>query len=467
MVIIMKNMIFKSLLLVFLFAGISYGQGYFEQAQKALKKKDIKTAFSLASEAYSKDSTSAALRICLLLKEDKKDVELLDLTAKVWEKMGVLDNTRSNYEEAEVMDPKNVQRKFALADLYFKNNQIKESVNKYLEVIKIDSTSKEAYKKIGNIFYMAKKGFYADAAFYLEKSLKFYNDIDTYHKCVETYEKSNNIEKAYEIAAKGLELYPNDLKLRKSAWENAIPIKKYAEALTHVAMIPDSILTSSEAKTAGDIASVLGKSDIQTKYYKLAGDKDPNNKDLFVNLGDRAYNDKDFDKAVEYYDKKLALDPKHEHSLQFKAYAYFQKKDYNNARGAFLNWINVSDTSLTAYISLAECYEKVDSTSKKAETYIKILRMAEGKERQYKDQIIPICYYFIERCHKAKDWSGAINYGKRILNLREDFNALIFVGGDYFNLKDYDSALVYYKRAQRINPNHELVKKGLRMLSAD
>jgi tetratricopeptide (TPR) repeat protein len=467
MVVIMKNMILKSLILVFLFAGISYGQGYFEQAQKAQKKKDIKTAFALAQEAYSKDSISAALRICLLIKEDKKDVELLDLLAQVWQKNGVLDNTRANYEDAEVLDPKNVKRKYILAELYFKNNQIKESVNKYLEVIKIDSTSKDAYKRIGNIFYMAKKGYYADAAFYLEKALKYFNELDLYHKCVETYEKSNNFEKAYEVAAKGLELYPKDLKLRKSAWENAASLKKYEDALKHVVLIPDSVLTSNEAKVAGYFASLVKNTELNAKYYKLAGEKDPTNKDLFVVLADRAYNENDYDKAIELYDKQLAQEPKHEHSLQYRAYAYLQKKEYNNARGAFLDWIHVSDTSFAAYQSLADCYDKVDSTAKKNETYLKMLKMADGKEKQYKEQVTYICYYFIERCHKQKDWNGAINYAKKILSLKEDFNALIYIGGDYYNMKDYDNALIYYKRAQKINPNNELVKKGLRMLSAD
>jgi len=93
--------------------------------------------------------------------------------------------------------------------------------------------------------------------------------------------------------------------------------------------------------------------------------------------------------------------------------------------------------------------------------------MVEGKEKQYANQIIAISYYFVERYRKVRDWNSANVYLKKILSLKEDFNALVILGSNYYNVKDYDNALIYYRRAQKINPNHEDVKKGLRMLSAD
>ena len=463
----MKNLIFKLVLILFLCSGISFGQDYVTNAQKAMKKNDIAGAFNFAKEAFSKDSIDASWRILLSLKEQKNDAELLDLLAQVWVKMKVMVNAISNYEDAEKLDPKNIKRKYILADLYYAENMIKESANKYLEIIKTDSTSKEAYLNVGNIFYKANKQYKADAAFYLEKALRFYDDIKIFKNCAKAFYQTNNYAKAFEVSERGLEKYPNELDLRKIAWETSVPLKKYEAALKHVMMIPDSVLTSAEAKTAGDVANVLKNNEMNIKYYNLAAAKDPNNKDLFVKLADNAYNEKDFDKAIDFYDRKLAGDPKHEQSLQFKAYSYFQKMDYNKARGAFLDWINVSDTSVTAFIYLADCYEKVDSVSKKNETYIKILKMVEGKEKQYANQIIAISYYFVERYRKVRDWNSANVYLKKILSLKEDFNALVILGSNYYNVKDYDNALIYYRRAQKINPNHEDVKKGLRMLSAD
>ncbi len=464
----MKNMIFKSVLLVLLFAGISFGQDYFANAQKAVKKGDIAGAFNFAKEAFQKDSTSAAWKILLQIKDQKHDPELLDLLAKVWEKMGVVDNAISNYEEADKLDPKNIARKYILADLYFKNDKIKEAANEYLNIIQTDSTSKEAYLKVGEIFYLAKGNFYADAGVYLEKALKFYDNLDIYHKCVLAYIKANNPAKAFEVSIKGLEKYPNDMTLKREAWQNALNSRKYEEALKYVVQVPDSLLTAQEAKIAGDVALMLKKQELNDKYYRLAADKDPNNKDLFLVMADKAYKDKDYDKAIEYYNKKLAMDPKNADALNFKAWSYKLKGDWEGARQAFLDYTAVYDSSISGYLNLAECYDKLDSTSRKADIYSKLMKMIDGKEKEYKDVAIATNYFFGYRAYTGKNWSGAIPYLKKILVYKgEDVNILVMISACYENMKDYDNAVAYLKRAQKINPNDENVKKGLRRLSAD
>lgn len=463
-------MILKSVLFVFLFAGITFGQDIAASALKAFDKdKNANKAFAVAKDAFEKGQVGEAQKILLILKEHKKDAELLDLLAKVWEKFGVIDNAKSNYEEAELVDAKNIGRKYILADMYFKNNQIKESINKYLEITKLDSTSKEAYLKVGTIFNMTKE-YKADAALYLEKALKFYSDLKIYKDCVKAYRDANNPAKAFEVAERGLEKYPNDVDLRRIAWQSAIPVKNYEAALKHVVLIPDSVLSANEAKTAGDVANVLGKGDLNIRYYKLAADKDPNNKDLFFTLANNAYGNKEYDKAIELFDKKLAIDPKHEKSLFYKAWSYKLKKDWEGARKSFNDYLAVYDTSVSGWINLAEVYDddKLDSLGRKVEIYNKILKMIDGREKQYRDVAVSINMFLGYRAYTNKNWGGAIPYIKTAMAYKgEDLSSLVMIGACYENLKDYDNAVAYYKRAQRINPNDENVKKGLRRLSAD
>jgi len=463
----MKNMILKSVLLVILFAGISFGQDAASTLKAFDKDKNANKAFAVAKDAFEKGQVGEAQKILLIIKEYKKDAELYDLLAKVWEKFGVTDNAMSNYEEAELVDTKNIARKFILADMYYKADKIKECANKYIEIIKIDSTAKQAYLNLGNIFYKTKE-YKADAAVYLEKALKFYDDIKIYKNCAKAYNDANNYAKAFEIADKASVKFPADVDFHRIAWQSAINTKKYEDALRHFGSVADSVLTAKEAKAAGDVANVLGKSDLNVKYYKIAAEKDPNNKDLFLNLADAAYNKGEYDKAIELYDKKLAIEPKSPKATQFKAYSYYKKEDYNNARGALLDWLAISDTAVSDYMFLANCYDKIDSTSRQVEVFNKILKLVNGKERQYKDVVGSINGFLGYRAYKAKSWTSAINYLKTSMAYKgEDLNLLLMVGGCYEEMKDYDNAVAYVKKAQKISPNNELVKKALRRMSAD
>lgn len=461
----MKNLLFKSALFVFLCAGITFGQGYFASAQKALKNKDVQVAFNIAKEAFSKDSVDAAWKILLVIREQKPDKEMYDLLAATYLKKDIVENAIMYYQEADKLDSLNIERKFLLADIFFKSDRVRESVNEYLKVVALDPANKKALDNICSIFFRAKM--YPEAALYYEKVIKLDNKLDNYLKCAQSFDNSKNFEKAIEIVKEGLKLYPNNETLARIGFYSGIKTKKYEDALNCVKQITDDKLTANEAKTAGDVANFLKIDSLNVKYYKLAAAKDPGNKELFMKLADNAYNEQNFDKAIEFYDKMLATDPKHEHSLQFKAYAYLQKKEYDNARGAFLNWVAVNDTSVTAMINLADCYDKVDSASRQNEILLKVLKMVEGKEKIYKEQIKGISNHFIGRANKNKDWNSVIVNAKRILTFGEDLTALLWIGSAYYNMKMYDDAAIYYKRAQKISPNHEMVKDGLRRLSLD
>lgn len=467
----MKNMVFKSVLIVFLLTGISYGQDYSTKVLKEWdKKKDAGAAFKVAKEAFEKGALVDAQKILLTIKDYKKDAEFFDLFAKVWEKYGVTDNARSSYEEAEVLDPKNIDRKYILADMYFKMDSIRASANKYLEIIKLDSTSKKAYFELGSIFFKAGKSFRADAAKYLEKTLKYYDDLKIFKNCAKAYSDANNTQKVYDIATKGLAKYPADLELKKQAWISSYMLKKDEDALKYIQMIPDSTLSSAEMKAAAQVAERLNNNAVATKYYNMASEKDPNDKDLYVRLANKAYDEKNYDVAIDYFNKKLALDPKHEKSLLFKAWSYKLKKDYQGARNGFVDYLAVNDTSIAGWLNLAECYDKdkLDSLSKKFEIYNKILKMIDGKERQYKDVAASINTAFGIRAYDAHNWSSALTYLKKAMSLKgEEFSFLVMTAACYENLKDYDNAVAYYQKAKRINPNDENVKKGLRRLSAD
>ena len=252
----MKNLIFKSALLVFLCAGITFGQGYLASAQKAVNKnKDIAGAFNLAKEAYSKDSINAAYVILLLIKDKKNDAELLDLLAKVCYKNGITENAIMYFQEADKLDSLNIERKFTLAEMFFKEQRYTDAVNEYLKVEKLDAKNKKALENISSIFFRGK--LYPAAAMYYEKVILLDKKLENYINCAIAFDSSKNFVKTLEIVKEGLKTHPNNEVLARKGFYAGVKSAQYEDALNLVILIPDEKLSAYETKTAGDIAAKL------------------------------------------------------------------------------------------------------------------------------------------------------------------------------------------------------------------
>jgi Flp pilus assembly protein TadD len=110
----------------------------------------------------------------------------------------------------------------------------------------------------------------------------------------------------------------------------------------------------------------------------------------------------------------------------------------------------------------------VDSLEKAAEQYARVLKLAAGKEKQYKDAIYEASDFLGLRAYNRKNYSNAIsNYSKALQVKPTEWRIMEMLGVCNFMLQNNDEAIKWYKATLKYNPNSDIAKKGLRRLSAD
>lgn len=456
------------LLGIFIIASFNVNaQSMFDDAVKAIKKKDFPTALKLAKQALEIDSTNSALKILIQLREKEyNNKQLFEYLGDTYAKMNVSELALSNYADAEKFDSLDVSLKFKIADLLYKGQSYKEAVNKYFEIVHLAPKNSEALLKAGTILYLAKS--YANAGVVLEQYLALEQTQDVYRKITKSFLEIANYEKAYKYAVDGLAKYPDDSSLKKAAAIGSFGLQKFDEAGKYYSSIPDSLLSVSDLKNAGRAYQQIKADSIAIKFFEKVVEKDNTQSSLFMDMADNYYRSNNYEQAIKYYEAKVNIDPKFEPAYRNMAFVYFKTEKWDNARLAFLKAKELVDTTFSTNYWLAQTYNRMDSLDQAADQYVKILKLTEGKEKEYKDYILEAVTNLGQRAFLGKNYNAAVTYYRRANQLKpNEWRFMESLGACYQILQNYDESIRWYCATLKINPKSEPARKGLRMMSAD
>lgn len=464
----MKKAILTILGILFIASYSVNAQTLFEDAVKAIKKKDYSTAMSLAKKALEIDSTNSALKILIQLREKdyQNDKSLFELLGDTYSKMNVSELALSNYAAAEKFDSLNISLKFKIADLLYKSQNYKEAVNKYLEIVHIAPQNAQALLKAGTILYLAKS--YADAAVVLEQYLALEQTLDAYQKITKSFLETVNYEKAYRYAVSALAKYPDDFSLKKTAAIGSFGLQKFEEAGKYYSSIPDSLLSVSDLKNAGRAYQQIKADSMAIKYFEKVVQKDSTQSSLFMDMANNYFRNKNNELAVKYYMAKIKVDPNYEPAYRYMGFAYLDLKNYDGARQALLKAKELVDTTFATTYYLSRVFTQMDSSDQAAEQYADILKLSEGREKELKDYILEAVANLGQRAFIKKNYTAAVTYYRRANQLKPtEWRFMESLGACYQILQNYDESIKWYCATLKINPKSEPARKGLRMMSAD
>ncbi len=454
--------------LIFLMSYKLIAQNYYEDAEKAIKKKDYATALKISKECLDKDSASTALKILIQLREKdyKNDKQLFEYLGDAYAKMNVAELAITNYAEAEKYDSLDVALKFKMAELLYKSKRYKEAGNTYLKIIQLDPNNVKALKETASILFLAK--YWSEAATYYEKYLALEQTKDGYQKITKAFLESKNYEKAYKYAVEGLSKYPGDAVITKNAAIASFGSQKFEDAGKYYSAIPDSLLTVSDLKNAGKAFQIIKADSIAIKYYEKVIERDSTQSSLFMDMANNYFRSKNNELAIKYYMAKIKIDPKYELAYRYMGFAYYDMKDWNGARQSFLKAKELVDTTFVTNYWLTQTYSQMDSTDQAAEQYVYLIKLAGGNEKQYKNEILEANGALGQRAFQKKNFNGAITYLSKALQSKpSEWRFMEMLGACYQSLQNYDEAIKWYKATLKYNPKSEVAKKGLRMMSAD
>lgn len=208
------------------------------------------------------------------------------------------------------------------------------------------------------------------------------------------------------------------------------------------------------------------------KNYQKAYEENPKNLDVTINLAN-AYDElKDFDKAIEFYNKAIEIDKTCALAFNNRGYSYFNKKEYENALQDYdkaillnpkLQIAKNNRTQLLEVIAEKEEFKDIISKSEQGQKdwqYYFNLGMAEARLGEYQkaknayNQALSLNSNYAQ----AYLFRGILEHGKGNL---DDANS------DYSHALEIDDKLIdaYFNRAQIVfskeNPTDEDLKNAL------
>lgn len=208
------------------------------------------------------------------------------------------------------------------------------------------------------------------------------------------------------------------------------------------------------------------------KNYQKAYEENPKNLDVTINLAN-AYDElKNFDKAIEFYNKAIEIDKTCALAFNNRGYSYFNKKEYENALQDYdkaillnpkLQIAKDNRTRLLEVIAEKEEFKDIISKSEQGQKdlqYYFNLGMAEARLGEYQkakdayNQALSLNSNYAQ----AYLFRGILEHGKGNL---DDANS------DYSHALEIDDKLIdaYFNRAQIVfskeNPTDEDLKNAL------
>ncbi|MBU0476146.1 MAG: tetratricopeptide repeat protein [Bacteroidetes bacterium] len=201
-------------------------------------------------------------------------------------------------------------------------------------------------------------------------------------------------------------------------------------------------------------------------YYQKAIDLDPNNATANYNMG-IAYSAKEkYDKAIECYQKAIDLDPNDASAYNNMGYAYFNSGNVDKAIECYQRTIDLDPNEASAYILMGLAYSIKGNYDKAIECYQRAIKLDTNNIIAYLS--LGLSYSFkgnydksIECYQKVieLDPNNAIAYDKlqEIYAKRTDK----LTSTDWFQkgynaqeLGELDNAILYYQKAIELNPNY-------------
>jgi tetratricopeptide (TPR) repeat protein len=465
----MKNLFLLVIGFFLLSLNFVNAQDNITAAQKAIDNKDYKTGFNTIKELISQGNTTEASKLLIRIQASGySDKALFELFGDCYDKQGVAELAIENYQAAENLDSMDVQLKFKSAEILYKQKRYTDAVNKYLKIISIEPNNPKAYVEAAEIFYAAKM--YSDASLMYEKYIALEQTKEAYQSITNALLVTKNYEKTFQFGSEGAAKYPEDATIAKNTAIAAYAQKKYNEAAKFYAVVPDTILSTSDIVNAARSFQQIKSDSLALKYFEIAVKRDSTLASIYMDLGNYNYLNKNYDAAVKYYMARVKSDSTFEPAYRFMAYALMQQQKREDTRWALLKSIALVDTgteSIKARYWLVQTYRQMDSTSAAADMYQKMLDAIGNNDSKFKNECAEAYGFLGQRAFERKNYGGAVGYLRRAVTLKGDLGYKVMLATALHQSGSIDEAIEWYRRVLKADPKNEVAKKGLRMLSAD
>lgn len=385
--------------------------------------KDITTALELLKDASSLDPNNADIYI------DIGDAYLAQNDGT---------NAVTYYEKATSINPKSALGTLRMGQLYGRARNYDLSFQYFQKATTIDSTFAPAYREKAEMLYSA--GRLDEAIAQYQKYLQLNDALDARTRYASFLFLAKKYKETIEEVNKVMAKDTSNVILYRILAYAQYETGDYKDGLNNInkffakAGREHVKVLSSDYAYQGKLLSKMGQDSLAIVKMLQALPKDPdslaNSGDLVSQIGNLYYKDGNCAKAVEYFQKRVNLPQPTVNDYNYLGVASYCNKQYAKGDSAFAIIVKYMPDLPLGYLWRARCNSAIDSMSTQG-------------------LAVPFYQQYIQKAEKDS-----------VRNKAGMSEALDYLG--YYNYiikKDKDTAIMYYKRAEILDPTDTKPKK--------
>ncbi|ABX41732.1 MBL fold metallo-hydrolase [Lachnoclostridium phytofermentans] len=218
--------------------------------------------------------------------------------------------------------------------------------------------------------------------------------------------------------------------------------------------VEDIVLSVKEWNRKGNVCNSQKDYDKAIECYNKAIQINENHEYPWNGLGNVYNSLKDYDKAIECYNKAIQINENYKNPWNGLGIVYNSLKDYDKAIECYNKAIQINENFINPWNGLGNIYSSQNDYDKAFECYNKAIQIDENQENPWNG--LGNVYSF------QKDYDKAIECYNKAIQINEIFeNPWNGLGNVYSFQKDYDKAIECYNKAIQINENQESPWNGL------
>eukprot|EP00761_Pharyngomonas_kirbyi_P012836 gb/GECH01012863.1/.p1 GENE.gb/GECH01012863.1/~~gb/GECH01012863.1/.p1 ORF type:complete len:568 (+),score=202.42 gb/GECH01012863.1/:1-1704(+) len=164
--------------------------------------------------------------------------------------------------------------------------------------------------------------------------------------------------------------------------------------------------------------------------------------------GNAHYKKKEFDQAIEYYDKALEIEPENIVYLTNKAAVYFGKKDYDECIKLCEKAIEIGQSTFADFKQVAKAYARIGNAYAKMEKYDEAIQAYKDSLTEHRDSSVSKKLQQVEKTKRQKEAEAYIDPEKAV----EAKNR----GNELFKQGKFPEAVKEYTEAIRRDPKYHI-----------
>ena len=273
-------------------------------------------------------------------------------------------------------------------------------------------------------------------------SFKAFEDKEKKKKIQEALE--NEIKKVTEKLRKIYEMPKAPEKMDEKELEEKVLEMKEESTEIKIEFDPIELM-----KMFGISMFMSGKLDEAEKILSVVHKNREKDLEAIGTLGNICYEKKEYQKAIEYYEKALEIKPDKHEALNNMGVAYRNMGNHEKAIESYKKALEIKPDKHEALYNMGNTYDDLGNHEKAIESYKKALEIKPDKDEALNN--MGVAY------GNMADYKKAIECYEKALEIKPDKDeALNNMGVAYGNMADYKKAIECYEKALEIKPDkHE------------